>query len=662
MSLPAKATEPLKSPQDYTEAELVELIKCWSHHYYNEESPLVDDATFDTFYNHLMDAYPNQALLETVGSEVGSLGEKKKVQHAFYTGSLNKLYPDTTKLNQYLKDHAESNLTLSEKLDGVSIVLQHHGTPDPQTPDVVTYHWKAITRGNGIVGFDATHLIVGTLDLPDPNDPVIRKMAPCIRGELILPKTVVTDKPRRNVISGAINCKVPRTQIMKLAHFVAYEIQNLTIQDDWKCQSQLNTLKQMGFRTPLCETHTHIQETTLIQCLDDFKERSAYDIDGIVLVPDVWEDMVWGKNPKQSVAFKKPPLSGHLTQVRAVHWNVSKDGYLRPRVEVDPVNIDGCQIRFATAFHAKYVRDHCLGPGSRISIIRSGEVIPYIFKVHSYCDSPSLPDMDCAWSESGVDLIVKDATLQVSSQLEHFIRMLDVKFINAATIRDMIDKNYTDIEKIVGMKPADFLKLDRCKSDKNATKIWTSLQSSMERATCMDLMASTNLFGRGVSKGRLEQLVQECDPACPEQSRNLMRFLRGELPESMKRFKIYDQIKEGIQVFGVFLDHSPHFKTFFDQALQRMKNLEEKGPSSSSSSSTSGYRYVFSGFRHKALEAYLHTRGHKVQANVDKSTHGLIVKNLNGSKTRKILQAEKYGCPVHELSAFMQDLGVPDLQ
>jgi DNA ligase (NAD+) len=66
------------------------------------------------------------------------------------------------------------------------------------------------------------------------------------------------------------------------------------------------------------------------------------------------------------------------TEVLKVVWEVSKDGYLKPTVNFEPVNIGGSIIQYATGFNAAWIHENGIGPGAFIDIIRSGDVIPYI--------------------------------------------------------------------------------------------------------------------------------------------------------------------------------------------------------------------------------------------------------------------------------------------
>ena len=62
-------------------------------------------------------------------------------------------------------------------------------------------------------------------------------------------------------------------------------------------------------------------------------------------------------------------------------------------------------------FNGKFIKDNKIGPGSKITIIRSGDVIPYIADIVSESEtgSPQMPDVDYEWSKTGVDIMIKSS-------------------------------------------------------------------------------------------------------------------------------------------------------------------------------------------------------------------------------------------------------------
>ena len=54
---------------------------------------------------------------------------------------------------------------------------------------------------------------------------------------------------------------------------------------------------------------------------------------------------------------------------------------IKPKVQVEPVNLAGVTIEFATGFNASFIYNNGIGPGSVIQITRAGDVIPHIIRV-----------------------------------------------------------------------------------------------------------------------------------------------------------------------------------------------------------------------------------------------------------------------------------------
>jgi NAD-dependent DNA ligase len=88
-------------------------------------------------------------------------------------------------------------------------------------------------------------------------------------------------------------------------------------------------------------------------------------------------------------------LSDQVAEVKVVDviWTASKDGYLKPRVRVEPVHIGGVTIEYATGFNGKFIEDNKIGVGAIIQLIRSGDVIPYIKSVVVPAETGKMPDI-----------------------------------------------------------------------------------------------------------------------------------------------------------------------------------------------------------------------------------------------------------------------------
>ena len=133
--------------------------------------------------------------------------------------------------------------------------------------------------------------------------------------------------------------------------------------------------------------------------LDDLKGylmtrrgTSIYDTDGIVVGLDqIPRAPIGARLPKDVVAFKMPLMEQSAeTTIRTVIWAPSSQGYLIPKLEFDPVIVGGATIQFCSAHTARHVVSNRLGPGAKIIIRRSGDVIPTIDRVLTGVE-PQLP-------------------------------------------------------------------------------------------------------------------------------------------------------------------------------------------------------------------------------------------------------------------------------
>ena len=119
------------------------------------------------------------------------------------------------------------------------------------------------------------------------------------------------------------------------------------------------------------------------------------------------------KNPDHAFAFKMF-LGDQIAEVKVldVIYTASKDGYLKPVVRVEPVNIRGVTIEFVTAHNAKFIQDNNIGVGAIIQLIRSGDVIPKIQAVIQQADEPMMPSGEWKWNETKVDALLESKAMK----------------------------------------------------------------------------------------------------------------------------------------------------------------------------------------------------------------------------------------------------------
>jgi len=127
------------------------------------------------------------------------------------------------------------------------------------------------------------------------------------------------------------------------------------------------------------ETQT-LTEATLNKIYSEWSVD--YQIDGLVIdIDNAQKRKELGReenmNPAYARAYKNPEWSGSAeVKVKRINWQVSKQGKLKPVIQVEPTEVDGVVISNVTGINAAYVFDNNIAEDSVIKIIRSGMVIP----------------------------------------------------------------------------------------------------------------------------------------------------------------------------------------------------------------------------------------------------------------------------------------------
>lgn len=369
--------------EDTSFDDLLLILKAADHEYYNSDSQsFITDEQYDTLRRYAHELNPTHAYFLGVGSEVRG----GKVKLPYKMGSLDQVYEG--EITDWVGEWNLQDLfvVLTDKLDGISCLLIYNEEGDLQ----ISY-----SRGNGIRGADTFRHIRHFKSVPKN---VGKKMA--VRGEVIFKKnnweqvkniaTTKAGKPYknlRNCIAGLMNSEAIDNRLYSFIDFVAYEI----VGDTHSKVEMLADLQKAGFNVPHYDTMfrgKHLTDDVLATYLEHRREQSIYEIDGIVIdVNDAHKRSQMNPtretlNPAYSVKYKVADASNQaIATVKEVEWNISKNGYLKPRVRIEPVDLVGVTITHATGFNAKFIRDNMIGPGAKVKITRSGDVIPFIVDV-----------------------------------------------------------------------------------------------------------------------------------------------------------------------------------------------------------------------------------------------------------------------------------------
>lgn len=625
---------PKKYADNLTDDELGNLLKQFSYYYYNTDKKIISDEIFDLLKDILMERNPNHEFFLHVGAPI----IKNKVKLPYPMASLNKIKPDTDSLDKFIKKY-KGPYVISDKLDGVSALF----IKDKKN--------KLYTRGDGLFGQDISHLIPYVISKNIKFNLIPNKTA--IRGELIISKNnfkkLVDLKNARNTVAGLVNAKKISIKIAKLTEFIAYTIVNPI----YNQIDQMNKLDSWDFPIVKNKTVNVITNDILSKYLVERRENGKYDIDGIVVIDSSNKYTVSNKNPDYGFAFKKV-LTDQVAEatVLEVEWNVSKDGYLKPRVKIEPITLVGVDITYATAFNAKFVVDNKLGPGSIIKLVRSGDVIPHILKVlkPSSSGKPQLPDTPYKWNKTNVDLIVQDIHGAASDnikikQITYFFKTMKVKFISEGIITKLVENGYDSIIKIVKLIDNTH-KLDNIEGlgEKMITKIFNNIKDAFKIVTLPRLMSASNTLGRGFGIKRTKMITD----AFP----NILKIDNVELKQKILDLEGFDEI-----MAHQFISNFDKFKTFFEKLkkiinldhLEYSKNNKKKGIDNIL---LKNKKIVFTGFRDSELEEFIENNGGNVSSAVSRNTDIVIYDDTKNTKSSKLDKAQALGIKIMSISEF----------
>ena len=654
----AKLTaNPIPFLESQTTEQIAGLLRDSAYQYY-KGTPVITDDMYDIARTYLAKRDPTNPALQEIGATVAA-GDKVKLP--YWMGSLDKIREDPGTLEKW-KAQYKGDVVVSDKLDGNSALLVYTSAG--------TVHMYS--RGDGYQGQDISHIIPFIQGVPKhpkkgASSASVHPTAThptAIRGELIISKHNWQTKGKganaRNAVAGVMHSKHPDKELAAIVEFVAYE----QLSPRTTLSKGLSTLEAAGFHTVW---HNKAKTTDLTMenlsgLLMDRRATSAYEIDGIVIFHDAEHNQVAGKNPAYAFAFKSI-LTHEEAEVivTQVEWNPSKDGYLKPLIHFPPVTLAGASIQKATGFNAQFIEQNKIGPGSRIVIIRSGDVIPHVHKILSPSANglPSLPDQAKTpwdWNATHVDAVLKDvgaAAEVVVKRMEYFASKMEMKGVGEGIVKKFYAGGITSIPQMLKVTEADLVLLEGFQA-KSAAKVVKEIRDAVGRADCLTFMHASNLFGRTVGSTKLKTIVK----AYP-------KILEGPASQPTEA-----QVA-GISGIGPitarqFLDGLPEFFAFMEEigvpcratAIAPVVSLAKATTATTTATATTaptksltGQIIVFTGVRDKALETQIEAQGGKVSTSVSGKTTVVVAKDP-AEKTGKVKEAVDRGIPVVDLETF----------
>jgi DNA ligase (NAD+) len=487
------------------EEELENKIKYHKALYY-QGRPEISDVDYDNLEDELRSINPESPILKMIGSYTD---KTNKVEHKTKMLSLNKTYKE----DELLSWMGENEVISMHKIDGVSCSLIY------DAGKLVV----AKTRGDGQLGENITAKVNWISHVLKD---VAEKKELEIRGELFCTESnflklanemekIGLERPtsQRNIVAGLMGRK-ENLELSRYLSFYAFDL--ITSMDNIENEeAKFNKLKELGFETPEVTKHKDTKKikNELVKTLK-FISEGEYQIDGIVFSYNnlQLQDQLGATahHPRYKMAFKFAGESKE-TEIESISWQVSRNGILTPIANVKPVELAGARIARVTLHNYGQVKTHNLKAGDKISIIRSGEVIPKFLSVVKESSAPfEVPEV-CP--SCGEKVYIEDIRLNcINNMCPVMVRETILNFIQKIGIVDLSEKRLEELisnglvknmPDLFLLKREDLLKLDKIK-DILADKLLNSIDSVKE----VDLITFLSSLGlKGGAYNRCEKLV-----------------------------------------------------------------------------------------------------------------------------------------------------------
>ncbi len=418
--------------------ELESLITRYQKSYYNGEGE-ISDSEFDALWDELKKLDPANPILHKVGADSGNF---EKAPHVMPMGSQEKA-ANPEQFLAWAQKHSYAEYLVEYKLDGASLELQY------RSGKLV----RAVTRGDGSIGDVITANAVKMAGVRQ--DLYTEEGLPVdftggIRGEVIM-----LHKVHRTLFSDKANCRNAANGLMKRKDGEGSENLTLITYDAWATsgeqpftdeEQKIEWLKKCNFNTvPLHICKTPQDVISYRAEVMDMRKSLDYDIDGLVVKErHIDHEDASRDRPDRQIAFKFT-LEEAVSVVRAVEWNEAGATYT-PVALFDPVELNGTTVQRASLVNPNTIRALGLKIGSRVVVVKRGEIIPKIESVVSEDSSVNgrsdLKELEqpATCSSCGAALIDEGTRLYCPNEKcpKRILHQL-LKWINVVDIRDLGD-------------------------------------------------------------------------------------------------------------------------------------------------------------------------------------------------------------------------------
>lgn len=626
----------------------------------DDESP-VTDAQYDALYLYAKILLPTHKYFIGVGSDIRG----GKVDLPYEMGSLNQV--QIGDIREWVNKHQlqRSEHVVSDKMDGTSTMAVYDSNGAAQI---------AYSRGNGVQGADISRHIFKIKGVPTKCDKVLESGL-VIRAEVELTETAfkalydagirrkggAAYKNPRNMVAGLMNSETIPAICYEHLSLVTYEVLGIPANK----KMQLRLLEVNGFQVVKYSIvkGSKLTDDFLAKFLADRKADLDYAIDGVVIEVNTLSERQRMNptketlNPGYAIKYKVADASNQaIATVKSVTWNISKHGYLKPQINIEPVELVGVTVQNCTGFNAAFIMNNGVGPGAKIQMTRSGDVIPFCQSVITPA-VPQMPGMIPAQRDWDWDWTYNDDGDKVDAKLTNiddhdevaiqqtldFFASIEAPNLKEGSVRKMFEAHqYASAHSaIYNMLHHDETVWKRTIGE-NGKKIYAGIRDKMNNIPLHVLMGSLPFFGRGVGKRKFKKLEIALGT---KGLHNLYEANRSTIID-VDGFsdKTVDKVLDGIDEYYEFYTKMPDYVNVIT-----MKDT--------SGGVLDGQKICMTGFRDKDLSAKVEELGGTLQSGVSGATDILVIKDPT-STSGKAKKARDLNVKLMGIDEFKKHIGV----
>ncbi|MER6946035.1 NAD-dependent DNA ligase LigA [Nonomuraea sp. NPDC000554] len=382
-------------------AEAVQLALDSAAAYYRDGTSTLDDDAYDRLVRGIQ-AYeaehPDAVLPTSPTGKVAGGAVVGDVPHTVPMLSLDNVFGA-----EQLADWAASlerrlgrpvtAWSVEPKLDGLAITARYRGGRLAQL----------VTRGDGTAGEDVSHAIGTIVGLPARlAEPVTVEL----RGEVMMTASQFEEACAkrqahdgtsfanpRSAAAGTLRAQ-DRPYVCELTFF-GYgalphpdDSSELAVRLRESPHSEVMAwVAGQGVQTPavtdvggvVAASLEQVQER--VELIAAKRAELAFGIDGIVIKCDLAADQAQAgfssRAPRWAIAYKLPATE-KITKLVGVEWNTGRTGIIAPRAVLEPVELDGSVVTFATLHNVADIQRRGLMLGDSVVVYKAGDVIPRV--------------------------------------------------------------------------------------------------------------------------------------------------------------------------------------------------------------------------------------------------------------------------------------------